>query len=119
MKNKPQQLYVVRGSGYGIDGALVSITAEHEVGGEKYLSVSPAAPRFVGSKSILIHEKYLQAVDNRLKQYVYTFTVSKKSVDGGQVEQDLLIIDGAFRNMAVQTILKRLEMELGPLLRLE
>ena len=120
MKNKSQQLYVVRGSGYAVDGAHVSITASHEVDGEKYLSVSPATPRLVGTKSILIHEKYLQPVSDRLKQYVYTITVTKKSIDSSQgIEQDLLVIDGAFRNMAVSTILKRFEAELGPILRLE
>jgi hypothetical protein len=119
MTNKNQQLYVVRGSGYAIDNAMVIVDAVHEVDGERYAAVRPATPRHVGIDSILIHEKYLQTVDNRMKQYVYTFTVTKKPIDGGPAEQDMLIIDGAFRNMAVKTIINRLRSELGPILRLE
>lgn len=116
---KTQQLFVVRGSGYAIDNAIVSITAMHEVDGEQYASVRPATPRTVGDKSILIHKRYLQPVEDRMKQYVYTITVNKKPIDGGPAEQDMLIIDGAFRNMAVKTIINRLSAELGPILRLE
>lgn len=119
MADKNQQLYVVRGSGYAIDNALVSVVEMHEVDGEQYASVRPATPRHVGEKSILVHERYLQPVDQRLKKYVYTITVSKQPIGGGASEQDILIIDGAFRNMAVSTIIKRLESELGPILRLE
>ena len=119
MANKSQQLWVVRGSGYSLDGAIVEATARHEVDGETYLSVSPVPHRFVGEKSILIHEKYLQPVDNRLKRYTYTFTVSKKCIGTGAIEQDILLIDSAFRNMSVSTILARLDSELGPILRLE
>ena len=114
-----KQVFVVRGSGYGIDNSMVTVTEEHMVGGEKFLSVIPAAPRIVGKNSILIHEKYLQPVDNRLKEYIYTFTVSKRCLAGGTIEQDLRIIDNAYRNMDIKSILDRLEIELTPLLRLE
>jgi len=114
--NKDQH-FIVRGSGYGIDSTVVVVTAEHEVDGEKYLSVRPATPRHVGEKSVLIHERYLQPISDRLKKYIYTFTVTKRCVDDGTTEQDLLVIDGAVRNMKVATILARLNMELGPILR--
>ena len=119
MNKKSKQLYVVRGSGYSIDNSIVTIAKEHEVDGEKFLSVNPATPRIVGQHSILINEKYLQPINDRIKQYVYTFTVSKTCLDDRTTEQDLCIIDNAMRNMDVSAILEKFERELTPLLRLE
>lgn len=119
MSKKNPELYMVRGSGYAIDGAAVTLGDRHEVDGEVYFSVQPAAPRLVGSKSLLVHERYLEPIEKRLKRYTYTFTVSKKCEDDATMEQDFLVIDSAFRNMQIRSILARIDSELGPILRLE
>jgi len=118
--SKDTPLYIVRGSGYGIDGSIVKIVSETEVDGETYFAINPVSSRPIGHNSILIHNKYLQPIgDNRLKTYTYTITVSKKHNESGSIEQDLLVINDAFRNINVATIISKLDRELGPILRLE
>lgn len=112
------QIYVVRGSGTRLDGALVKIDTEWKRVDGDYIPVHPVTGP-TSHYPVLVHEKHLQEVEERLKRYDYTFTVSKRDVSGKTIEQDFLIIDGALRNMNVQTILNRLESELGPILRLE
>lgn len=119
MKKNKEPLYIVRGTGYALDGALVKIDQQHEVDGEKYFSVSPAVPRPHGHESIMVHERYLQLFGENQNTYTYTITVSKKFDVDGKIEQDYLVIDGAYRNLAIRTILNRFGSELTPILRLE
>lgn len=114
-----EPVYVIRGTGTKMDGAVVTATPAHETTGGWYYTTSPVGLLSPSKYPVLIHEKHLQLVENRLKRYTYTFTVTRKCVDDGTVEQDLLIVDNAIRRMKVQTILDRLETELSPILRLE
>lgn len=119
MKNK-EPLYIVRGTGYGIDGSIVKKVGQHVVGGEIYFLVNPANSRPTGHNSILVHKKYLQELGkDRLNTYTYTITVSKRNDNDGSIEQDLIVIDGAYRNLSPSAILNRFGQELIPILRLE
>jgi hypothetical protein len=112
------QIYVVRGSGTRLDGALVKMDTEWERVDGEYIPVhSVTGP--TSQYPILVHERHLQEVEDRLKRYNYTFTVTKTCLEDKTTQQDFVIIDNALRNMNVRTILGRIESELGPILRLE
>lgn len=114
-------VFVIRGTGTKIDGSLVTASPVYEAEGGWYHTVRPVGHIVDTKYPVLIHEKHLQRVEDRLSRFTYKITVSKHSGDAlvDPIEQDSIAITNALRNMSIKTILNRLESELGPILRLE
>ena len=115
--NRP--LYFIRGSGYSLDGSLVTIESEVVVDDKTYCVVNPIRTD-IAVGSVLIDKRYLQTSNINPDLRSYTIVVSKYNKATNQVEeQDTLHIENALRDVSVTSILERLNKDLAPILRLE
>lgn len=111
MDNK---LFIVRGTGFPIDGTLVKIS---EVRGDGYCSVTLFRHCHEEPKSILIAEKYLQPIKDR-EPLSYTFSITKFK-DGEKVDSASTTVDSALRDMNIHQLIKKINDDLSPILRMD
>jgi len=113
LKKKP---YIIRGTGFPVDGSLVYINKEWEDG---YVSVLLIKDNSLFEPlSIKIHKKYLQLWKS-VVQYSYSFTLEKHDEEGRCVESTNFEINETIKNISLDTIKEYLELNLTPILRTE
>lgn len=106
-----EKLYIIQGTGLCVDGTVVKIV---EVVGD-YSIVSP--PNLDDTKNIMIKNKCLRPFCEN-KPIVYTVEIVKY-VDQKRVDEGVLDIPRALRDVPISTILEYLESNLVPILRME
>ena len=112
--NTDKQLYLVRGTGFLIDGTLAVIKEEW---GDGFVSITPHNNIVAEPMAIRIHERYLQKVSNRP---IYEYEVIIKKINSGVIEEECSkTIDSAVRNVNVENLVLDVYDNLSPILRME
>ena len=106
-----ENLYIIQGTGFSIDGVVVKVI---KVEGD-YSLVSP--PNLDGIENIMIKTKCLRPFGED-RNITYTIEVVKY-LDNKRVEEDILDIPNALRNIPVSTIVEFMDKNLVPILRME
>jgi hypothetical protein len=105
-------LYIIKGTGYSIDGTMVTI--EH-VGDDGFCSVTPLH----GDKStaIKIDQRCLQEVGDH-PEHTYTFTVSKHDRGCIDVTGGIKLQVNSIRDVSEESLLKFIKDNMEPFLRM-
>lgn len=113
-----KDLFIVRGTGYNLDGTIVEIV---EGAYEDYCQVRPfSSHKVVASKSILIHKKYLEKLDSLTKKLTYRIVISKEQENTTIApEVASFVIDSALRDINISDLANKIGADLSPILRLE
>ncbi len=107
-----EKLYIVRGTGFSIDGTVVTVVSGE---GDYSLVSSPNNPDV---KNIMVKTKCLQPIDSAIKSLTYVVEVVKY-VDNKRVDEAILDIPNSIRDVDVGTIIEYLDDNLSKILRME
>lgn len=111
-----RSLYVVRGTGFPIDGCIVEIVSTIVIDGIDFYTVKPFGRNDVNVNSFLIDNKFLSKA-NDMSLLSYRITITKTS-DDGSVESTTDVIDKAARNISIDNLLNRIIVDLTPIVRI-
>jgi hypothetical protein len=111
-------LYIIRGTGYNIDGTIVE---KVERAYEDYFQVRSFNPhKIVVSKSLLIHDKYLEKLDSLTKKFTYKIVITKEiGGSSGDCVEASFVIHNALRDINIEDLTSKIGEDLLPILRLE
>lgn len=112
----PKKLYVVRGTGFSLDGSLVEI---QEKRGDHYV-ISPFNTKVDIQDWILVHKKCLEEFSSEKRKYRYTITLEKTDdqLKPNIPDVKVIRIDG-YRNVSLDSIVEFITTNLNPILRME
>lgn len=121
MKTNP--LFVIRGTGFAIDGTLVEKVNKAWVNEDKtkeFFFVRPYNREDFAKQAFVIADKYLQPVQDN-KEYEYKITVEMISIEENGhylVRESSKIIPNAFRKLDIEALTDKLVADLTPLVRI-
>lgn len=95
------KIYVVRGTGYPIDGMLVRLESEDGAGMCTVLPYNKKQE--VASSSLLVNKRYLQEISTDIKNYNYTINISKTS-DSIDNSEELVLTYNSIVNARIESI---------------
>lgn len=118
---KKSELQIIRGTGLPIDGVVCSILNEGDEDG--YVFVAPYNDdQAYAENSIKVGRKYLQPINVR-DEYSYSFNITQLKVreDGTReiVSSRQIFVEPTLKNISTGAIVKFLEANLLPILKME
>ena len=108
------KLFVIRGTGFPIDGSVVSVDS---VGDDGFCSVIPYNSTESGS-SIKIHNGYLQSID-MTEEYTYSFAIVKFDGKANMVDSETFEAKNTLKNVNASAIAEFVSNTVSPLLKME
>ena len=110
------EMFIVRGTGYSIDGTIVVIQG---VGSDGYMSVRPYNTDGDVVLPLKIHKKFLQKFNERTT-FNYTIQVTKLDNNTGRVlDESVVIIEKSFKDANTSAIIEFVDANIRPLLTME
>jgi hypothetical protein len=113
-------VYLIRGTGFNIDGSLVTIETDDA---DSHVTVCPVNQVDFPSKgSILVDRRYLSPASNFNGVHEYTITIHCVSTtDSGEVSEDKVkhVIENASRKVDLTKLVKSVTHNLSPILKAE
>ncbi len=118
-KNK-KPVYVIRGTGFSIDGSLVTITTDDA---DSHVTVCPVNQvDFPSEGSVLVDRRYLSPASNFNGIHEYTISIHRVSTtDSGEVteEKQEHVIENASRKVDLSKLVTSVATNLSPILKVE
>jgi hypothetical protein len=113
-------VFIVRGTGFNIDGTLVTIDIDNADSHVKICPVNHA--EFPSKGSVLIDRRYISPASNFNGMHEYTLTIHRVSTtDSGEVteEKQEYIIENASRKVDLKKLVKSVAHNLSQILKVE
>jgi len=112
--NIDDQLYIIRGTGFLIDGTLVVLTKDW---GDGFYSVTPYNSKIISQVSLKVNKNCIQKVDNKpIIDYVITID---KVIEGIVVQSSTQTVTAAIRDVDVESVVMDVHSSISPILRME
>ena len=108
------KLFIVRGTGFPIDGSVVSVESE---GDDGYCSVIPYNSTLTGF-AIKIHKGYLQSID-MTEEYTYSFAILKFDGEANVIDSETCEVKNTLKNVNASAIAEFVSNTVSPLLKME
>jgi hypothetical protein len=108
-------MYIVRGTGYMIDGSIVVIQDE---GSDGYVSVRPHTLDDNVELPIKLHKKFLQPLGER-NEFNYTFLITKSNEKNDIVGETSVAFNKSLRDVNIHSIADFIIANLNPILTME
>lgn len=104
---KKTSLFIIRGTGFSIDGTLVEKTNNVSgVDGQPLWAVRPYNSDIAAIGSVLIPEKYLQPIREEVPKLTYTLCIRKTNEDGSHINECIDVKD-AIRDVNLKSLVQK------------